>query len=228
MRGRLLPTLLAVLATLGLGAGAAPATTVPVGWSITPGGPFTGAGGPVEGPFRCESSQIAGMFDVDGNSLGFIDEITYDSCVAGSFLTVEISTNLPWLLRGVSHANGLTNIDIDNMGAEVSGPGCRFEVAGSAAATYDNATSILTVRIQAIEIIYVDPSNDCLGLISAGEYVSLLSSSYVISPATDHRARVAAISDCGLFIRPCFQACENMGEVRPFGGRGYQSLGGKE
>jgi len=179
MCGRLLSTLLAVLATLVLGVGTAPAA---VGLSVTPGGPFTGAGGPVDPPLTCAGSQIAGMFNTDGNSLGFIDEISYQNCSAGGFLTIEISPHFPWVLQGIAHSNGVTSIAIDDIAADISGPGCNVVATGSVAATFDNATSILTVVEQNTMITFVDPANDCLGLISQGEHVSLLSNSYFISP----------------------------------------------
>lgn len=179
---RLLSILLAVLTALVLGAGAVPATTAPAGWSVTPGGQFTGDGGPVDGPFTCASSQIAGAFSMIGDALGFIDDISYQDCSWGYPLVIEISPHPPWVLQGTAHANGVTSIDIDNVAASISGPGCLFEVTGSAATTFDNATSVLTVHNQNTMITSVDPAENCFGLINTGEHVSLLSNYYVISP----------------------------------------------
>lgn len=181
MKARLLPALLAVLTTLVLGAGTAPA--VPLDWSVTPGGAFTGVGGPVDVPLTCAGTTIAGVFNTGVSPLGIIDEMTYHGCAMGGVLPVQITLHFPWPLNGIDHANGVTSIHIDDIGASISGPACAFEVTGSAATSFDNATSVLTVHEQNTMITVVDPANDCLGLISAGERIPLLSDSYAISPA---------------------------------------------
>lgn len=178
MRGRLLPTLLAALTAFVLGAGSAPAATS--GGHITPGGPFTGTGGPLNWPFPCQGSTIAGQFNSFGNELGVIDEVSYEGC--SSFFTVDISVDVPWTLTGVGHSDGVTSIDIDNIAGTITGPGCNFEVAGQAGTTFDNATSILTVHQDNSMVISVDPANDCLGLVNQGEHIAVLSDSYAINP----------------------------------------------
>jgi hypothetical protein len=184
MRTRLLPALLAVLAALVLGAGTAPAaTSVPAGWSVTPGGSFTGSGGPVDAPLSCAGTTITGVFSTGGSALlGVINRITHHSCTMGGFLAVQSAPRLPWHMNGLSHANGVTTMDITNITAQLSGPGCGLTVAGTATASYSNATGTLAVLTQNIVVTSVDPVNSCLGLIAPGSRIALLSRSYAISP----------------------------------------------
>jgi hypothetical protein len=182
MRGRLLTTLLAVLTTIVLGTGTAPAVTAMAGWHITPGGTFGGSGGQVRGPsFTCGSSQITGQFNAFGDQLGAIRDIRYQSCTGG-LLTVAISVQLPWTLTGVEHMDGVTTVNITGIAGTVSGPGCNYRVAGQAAATYVNTTGILSVTRDYSVVSYVDPASNCFGQVVQGQAATLLSSSYSISP----------------------------------------------
>ncbi|MDQ3786992.1 MAG: hypothetical protein M3422_07090, partial [Actinomycetota bacterium] len=72
-------------------------------------------------------------------------------------------------------------IKLTDIAATVTGPGCRYKVAGYATTSFDNATSVLTVHSDSSLVTYVDPGS-CFGLIYQGQHVSLLSRSYVISP----------------------------------------------
>jgi hypothetical protein len=176
MRGRLLPTLLAVLTMLVLGAGEVPATAA-AGWRVTPGGPFAGSGGPVSLPgVTCGSSRITGRFISSGTALGVIDGITYQNC--SGFLTVAVTAQGSWPMVPTSYSSGVTTINVTNIAAYVSGPGCTYQVAGQAATSFDNLTSILTVHSESSTVT----SGSCLGLVSPGQHTTILSRSYAISP----------------------------------------------
>lgn len=174
MRGRILPTLLAVLITFVLGATPASAA----GWRVTPGGPFGGSGGRLSAPITCAGSSISGLFTVSGDRLGLINGVKYNGC--SGTLAFSVTVDTPWLLVGIGYSAGVASIEIRNIRAYVSGPGCFFAVEGTAAASYDNSTGILSVLPNATTVI--TSVNGCLGLVSPGQRVSVLSPSYVISP----------------------------------------------
>jgi hypothetical protein len=180
---RLFRTLLVVLLALVLGAGTGSAAAA--GWSVTPGGPFTGVGGPLDPPLTCAGSQIAGRFTPGDDVLGVIDEVDYQDCVVGGLMTFEMVPIVPWTLHGVSHSAGVTALTIENVAAHAAGPGCAVTVEGSVTASFDNATSVLTVHGHHTTVTAVDPVDDCLGLIHTGEPAALLSNSYLISPAQE-------------------------------------------
>jgi hypothetical protein len=178
MRGRLLPTLLAVLTTLVLGAGAVSAAASTAGVRVTPGGLFTGTGGSVYAPTgTCGSSRITGRFNSFGDSLGIIDGLTYQNCPG--FFPLTVSVDVPGTMWATAYSNGVTAINLTGMAATITGPGCSYKVAGRASMSFNNATSILTVQSDASTVT----SGSCLGLISPGQHTTLLSSSYVISPS---------------------------------------------
>jgi hypothetical protein len=180
MRTRILPALLAVMATLVLGTGTSVAAApVPAGWSVTPGGAFTGRGGPVDPPLACDGTDIAGVYSTVGNPLGTINRITYRNCTMFGLPTLQIIPHLPWTMNGLTYANGVTTMSITGIAASVNGTGCSFTAAGSATATYSNTTGLLTVVNQNTVVTSV---SGCLGLITQGTRVALLSRSYAISP----------------------------------------------
>jgi hypothetical protein len=180
MRTRLVPALLAVLAALVLGA-ATPTAATPVlaGWSISPGGSFFGTGGSVDAPITCTGTDISGTFATGGTTLGVISRISYRNCRSSSALTLSISPRLSWYMYGLSHVNGVTTLEIRNVAANITGPGCNLAVAGKVTATYSNATGILTVLDHDT---VVSPGSSCLGLVAPGDTIALLSRSYTISP----------------------------------------------
>ncbi|GAB1516873.1 hypothetical protein JCM33774_89190 [Actinophytocola sp. KF-1] len=178
MRGRLLPILLAALTVLVLGVGAVPAATATGELRVSPGGLFTGTGGSVYAPpVNCGSSRVTGRFTSTGPPLGIIDGITYQNC--SGFFAVTVSVDVPWTMSATAYSNGVTTINLTDMAATVTGPGCRYKVDGQASASFDNATSVLTVLHEAATVTEAS----CLGLISPGQRTRLLSGSYVISPS---------------------------------------------
>jgi hypothetical protein len=53
-------------------------------------------------------------------------------------------------------------------------------VGGTATATYDNATSVLTVVTQSTTVLLLSPTGNCFGLVTPGQPMPVLSNSYTI------------------------------------------------
>lgn len=195
MRARLIGTLaagaaLAVSAVLTGTASAQPAT-----WTVTPGGAFTGAAGETdlttEGGVElfCSSSTAAGTAQSGSglsNPLAQLPEgsVTFNDCQGPFGLSFDVAHIGTWDLNGVSYdsASGVTTGTLDNITANISGPGCEATVTGSVNATYTNGSGVLSVLPdQTLTISTVDPNNDCLGLITQGEHAGF-SGDYQISP----------------------------------------------
>lgn len=162
MRRNLLHLLLATMTVLVLGAGTAHAAPI---------ARYIGSGGPV-GSLGCAATTIGGA--VDAGLLGDIDEITYQNCQL--IVAVEVDPLLPWTMNAVSPSA----YTIDNIEIDFSGPGCAGTVGGSANASYDSVSGVLTVVDQATVVTFVDPANNCLGLITEGSPLPVLSGSYDI------------------------------------------------
>jgi hypothetical protein len=163
MRGTSFRVLITVLTLLLAGAGAAAADV----------SRYVGYGGPVGWP-RCDSTTIAGP--VDAGLLGGVDAVTYQNCQWVGGLTVEVDALLPWTMNATSPSAYV----IDDIEIDFAGPGCAGTVAGSANAWYDSGLGVLTVLDQGTVITYLDPSNDCFGLVQVGEPVPVLADSYSI------------------------------------------------
>jgi hypothetical protein len=182
MRARLITALLAVLAAFVLGAGTTSAAVpVPAGWSVSPGGVFSGTGGAVDPPLNCTGTDFGGTFASGSGltTLAVISRLVYRNCKMPGVPTLGITLRLPWSMHGLTHANGVTTLEIRNVAANISGPGCNLSVAGKVTATYSNATGILTV---VDHDTVVGPGSYCLGLVAPGDTVALLSSTSTISP----------------------------------------------
>lgn len=153
MRGRLI--LLTVLALLV--AGGATANAAPLARYVGYGGPVASLG--------CTSMIIGGPADA---GLGDIDEAAYQDCSYGGFFNLDVTPRLPWRM----------STTIDDIEVDISGPFCEATVTGSAVVAYDSAIGVLTVVSQSTTVTYVDPANDCLGLIVQGEHLPVLPDSY--------------------------------------------------
>ena len=180
MRTRLISVLLAVLGALALGAGTpTAATSVLSGWSISPGGIFSGTGGSVDAPITCTGTDISGTFATGGTTLGVISRINYRNCRSSSALTLSITPRLPWSMYGLTHTNGVTTLEIRNVAANIPGPGCNLAVTGKVTATYNNSTGILSILDHDT---VVSQGSNCPGVAAPGDTIALLSRSYTISP----------------------------------------------
>lgn len=196
MRARLIGALasgaaLIVSAVVAGNAAAAPAT-----WTVDPGGDFSGTAGVTllevqESGIQlsCESSTVDGVAASGtglDNPLATIPEepgIQFNDCSGPFGLTFEVDQVGDWVLNGGSYdGNDVTTGTIDNINADIVGPGCNATASGSVNATFTNSTDVLEVLPDfTLEISFVDPSNNCLGLINEGEHANF-SGSYQITP----------------------------------------------
>jgi hypothetical protein len=171
MRGSWFRVLLAVSTALVLGAGAAHATPL--------ASAYVGNGGPVPA-LGCTSSRIGGDLDTTGTYFVNVELASHQNCGYYHFFTVVVTSHLPWQLFATNQSGTVTTYTVSGIAATVTGPGCRMTVAGTAGASYDSATSVLTVVTQSTVVTYVDPSNNCLGLTMPGQSLPILSSSYAV------------------------------------------------
>lgn len=162
MRGNLFRVLLTAFAALVVGAGAA--TAAPLARYVGHGGPVPSLG--------CAATTIAGDVGLAG-ALGDVDHATYENCRM-YIVRVDVRPRGPWQLSPVT----TTAYHIDDIEVAISGPGCAGVVEGSAEATYDSAAGVLTVDSQATVVTFVDPVNDCLGLVNEGEQLPVLADAY--------------------------------------------------
>lgn len=196
MRARLIGALasgaaLIVSAVVAGNAAAAPAT-----WTVDPGGDFSGTAGVTllevqESGIQlsCESSTVDGTAASGSgleNPLATIPEepgIQFNDCSGPFGLTFEVDQVGDWYLNGGSYDGiDVTTGTIDNINADIVGPGCNATASGSVNATFTNSTDVLEVLPDfTLEISYVDPSNNCLGLINEGEHANF-SGTYQITP----------------------------------------------
>lgn len=196
MRARLIGALasgaaLIVSAVVAGNAAAAPAT-----WTVDPGGDFSGTAGVTllevqESGIQlsCESSTVDGVAASGtglDNPLATIPEepgIQFNDCSGPFGLTFEVDQVGDWVLNGGSYdGSDVTTGTIDNINADIVGPGCNATASGSVNATFTNSTDVLEVLPDfTLEISFVDPSNNCLGLINEGEHANF-SGSYQITP----------------------------------------------
>ena len=181
MRTRLITALLTVVAALVFGTGTTSAAApVAAGWTVSPGGVLTGTGGAVDPPLNCTGTDIAGTF-ASGSGLttiAVINGIIYRNCTMLGLPTLSIVPRLSWSLHGLTHANGVTTLEIRNVAANISGPGCNLSVAGKVTATYNNSTGVLAVIDHDT---VVSAGSFCLGLVAPGDTVPLLSRTYTIT-----------------------------------------------
>lgn len=193
MRARLIGALaagaaLAVSAVITGTASAQPAT-----WTVTPGGPFTGAAGETilttESGIElfCTSSSAAGTAQSGSglsNPLAQLPEgsVLFNDCQGPFGLTFTVAHIGTWDLNGASYDGaGETTGTLDNITAQISGPACEATVTGSVNITYNNDGTLTVLPDQTLTISTVDPANDCLGLITQGEAAGF-SGAYTIDP----------------------------------------------
>lgn len=181
MRRNLVRTLLAMLTVLVAGAGTAGAST---GWTVTPGGSFTGTGGPTPPPVTCTSTVITGSFfsSLDGH-IGEITEVVFNGCTFEGFLPMEIDVHTPVPIFALSYAAPVVDVELRGFSADFRGPGCLYRVDGFIQGTYDNDTAQLALDRPRLTVTFVDPLENCFGLVNVGDaHDSPLSPVYDISP----------------------------------------------
>lgn len=182
---------LIVSAVVAGNAAAAPAT-----WTVTPGGPFSGTAGVTQLEVQesgiqlsCASSSVDGVAQSGSgleNPLATIPEepgIQFNDCSGPFGLTFEVDQVGDWVLNGGSYdGSDVTTGTIDNINADIVGPGCNATASGSVNATFTNSTDVLSVLPDfTLVISFVDPVNNCLGLINEGEHANF-AGDYQITP----------------------------------------------
>ena len=193
MRGRLIGALAAGAALVASIVMSAPANAVPATWTVTPGGPFTGAAGTTVLKVQetgvtltCRSATAAGTAKSGtglSNPLATLPpgSTKFNTCSGPFGLTFTVAHTGTWNLNGSTYASGVTTGNISNVTATISGPGCAASVAGSVIAKYTNSTHTLTTPGTDYGLVFTSASG-CLGLISVGQHASF-TSSFNISPA---------------------------------------------
>ncbi|GAB1508602.1 hypothetical protein [Actinophytocola sp. KF-1] len=191
MRGRLIGALAAGAALVASIVMSAPANAVPATWSVSPGGPFSGAAGTTVLKVQetgvqltCQSATAAGTAKSGtglSNPLATLpaNSTKFNNCSGPFGLTFGVTHVGTWNLNGSSYAAPVTTGTITNVNANISGPGCAANVSGSVNATYNNTTKVLTIQPN-YGLIFNSVSG-CLGLISAGQHASF-SGAFTITP----------------------------------------------
>jgi hypothetical protein len=195
MRNRVTVMLAAGAAMIASAVFVGPAAAVPATWTIDPGGPFTGAAGETVLEVQesgvqlsCVSAGATGEAKSgagNSNPLATISDTAFNDCTGPFGLVFEVGHAGVWTLNGASYdaATGVTTGSIDNIVANITGPGCVAQVTGSVDATYTNSTAQLRVLPNfTLLIASVDPNENCFGLINTGEHASF-DGAYVVSPA---------------------------------------------
>ncbi|WP_331981348.1 hypothetical protein [Actinophytocola sp.] len=179
-------------------AAATPAAAAPP-WTISPGGPTNGTAGvtnlvvhdPVNGDITltCDTSTVA--VDLESgtsadNQLATIPEtpgIQFNGCLLAGFIQFEVTQVGTWTLNGATFDSGVTNGSIDNITADIAGPGCDATVSGSVGAQYSNSAATLSVVPEpTLTVTRVDELNNCSDLIHENA-TAQFDGSYTVSPA---------------------------------------------
>lgn len=164
--------LAAAAATLGLAPAPAAAAT---GWTVTPGGMFTGSGSVHVAGITC-SSMLSGRFKhgsgLSGRHLATITNWVFTSCTGGFTLAGH---GFPWYLNATSYHAGVTTGTLTSIDLVITGTGCSATVDGTAAGadngqegfTYTTSTSTLTLTDHGN--LHAWAVSGCLGLIGDGD-----------------------------------------------------------
>lgn len=169
-------------------------------WSITPGGHADGTAGqtnltvqdPQSGEIQmtCSSSTVGVELAVAGDQLATIPEspgIQFNNCLLAGFIEFSVQQVGVWTINGSSFdaGTGVTTGTIDNIVADISGPGCVATVEGSVNGTYTNSTDVLAVNPdQTLTVTSVDPVDNCLDLIHEGA-TAAFDGDYSVVPGQD-------------------------------------------
>ncbi len=100
----------------------------------------------------------------------------------GAFHGVAGETLLEVQESGIQLSCASSTADGTAIEADIVGPGCNATVTGSVPVTFTNSTDVLSVQPEfTLVVTFVDPGNNCLGLINEGEHANF-SGSYQITP----------------------------------------------
>jgi len=195
MRNRVTVMLAAGAAMIASAVFVGPAAAVPATWTITPGGSFTGTAGTTilevqeSGvQLSCESAGATGEAKTgsgNSNPLATISDTDFNTCTGPFGLVFGVEHGGVWTLNGASYnaTTGVTTGTIENIVADITGPGCIAQVTGTVDATYTNSTAELRVLPNfTLLVASVDPTENCFGLINTGEHASF-DGVYEVDPA---------------------------------------------
>lgn len=198
MRRRLAGMLAALAAALTAVVVVSAPASAAAPWTITPGGPATGEAGETSLTVRdanggtidmsCASSSAAVDLEsgeVPGPLLATIPEggMQFTDCLLAGFITFDVEQVGDWHINGASYdGSDVTTGTIDDVEANVFGPGCSATVAGSVNGTYTNSTDVLAVAPDyTLTVTFVDEAENCLGLLNVGDEASF-SGDYAVTP----------------------------------------------
>lgn len=203
MRGRvtrvfLIGALTAAAAVFTAGsAGADPIT--PASWTVSPGGTVSAAAGVTVltdvntgVQLTCDTSTLTDaslVTEATGSpaQIGTLPQgsVGFQNCSGPFGLTFEVEHIGDWALNGVTFDpdTGVTVGTLTNISANLSGFACSASVSGSVDGTYDNNTGVLTILPNpTLTISFVDPIDNCFGLINEGDS-STFDGAYTVTPA---------------------------------------------
>lgn len=196
MRGRLISVLATGAALVTTMVATGQASALPDTWTVTPGGAVHGVAGETllevqESGIQlsCTSSTVDATAQSGSglsNPLVTIPEspgIVFNDCSGPFGLTFTVTQVGDWSLNAASYdGSDVTTGTIDGITAGIVGPGCEATVTGSVNVTYTNSSAALAVQPDfTLEVTFVDPSNNCLGLINEGEHANF-AGTYTIAP----------------------------------------------
>jgi hypothetical protein len=195
MRGRFIGALAAGAALVAsvMISGTASAAT----WTVTPGGNFTGSAGTTlleiqESGIQlsCVSATAAGTAKSGTGltnplaQLPATPGVKFNNCQGPFGLTFDVIHVGTWNLNAATYnaTTGVTTGTLDNITANIVGPGCNATVTGLVNVTYTNGTHVLSVQPQfTLLVAFVDPANNCLGLINQNEHANFVGD-FTITP----------------------------------------------
>lgn len=205
MRTRLGAFLLAAgTAVLTIAFSAASSASTAAGWSVSPGGSFTGKqSGKVmvtdtvtTKSVVCATTAAAGRFKsgtgLPGAGIGSLRSLSLTGCatVSGRAFTVSAGA-LPWSLNAVKYipAKATTYGTLTGIHLALAATGCKATIDGTGA-TSDNGSVVIHIHNSPSKLkleaaggtLHVYVASGCTGLFKNGDAVTL-SSAYLLSPA---------------------------------------------
>lgn len=188
MRGRLIGALAAGAALVTTAVIAGPVAAEEATWSVDPGGPISGSAGETLLEIQESGIQLtcisASVSAIAQSGTGLVNPlvtipdgpgIQFNDCQGPFGLTFVVDHIGTWNLNAAVYdaATGVTSGTIDDIEANISGPGCEATVTGSVNVTFTNDTDVLAVQPDfTLLISFVDPENNCLGLINQDEHAN--------------------------------------------------------
>lgn len=190
-------------AAIVLSAASSSAVTV-TGWSVTPGGSFTGKqSGKVtitdsvtKKSIVCATAAAAGQFKsgtgLPGAGIGTLGSLSLTGCATGSGRAFTVTAGaLPWSLNADKYipAKKTTYGTLTGMHLTLAATGCSATVDGTGA-TSDNGSVVIHIHNRPSKLkleaaggtLHVYVGSGCTGVFRNGDAVSV-STAYLISPA---------------------------------------------